>query len=137
MPACRKPWFPPWTTISWYGTWFAPYPLKTLRISEFAGWPRYAQAPAGNISFSEGIGFLTRSRPEADVAFWVAAHESAHMWWPNMAMVADGPGAEVLSEGMAHFSTLLLTGQVGGEQQRQAFAREIESRYGRLRRADS
>lgn len=121
----------------WYGEWFASYPWKTLRLSEFAGWPTYAQAPAGNISFSEGIGFLTRSRPDANSAFWIAGHEAAHMWWPNMAMIADGPGASVLSEGFAHFSTLLLTAQVRGEQQRQAFAKGMEARYGRTRRADS
>ena len=121
----------------WYGEWFAPYPWKTLRLSEFAGWPTYAQAPAGNISFSENIGFLTRSKPEANAAFWIAAHEAAHMWWPNMAMTADGPGTEILSEGMAHFSTLLLTEKARGERQRQAFARQMEDRYGNLRRKDS
>ena len=121
----------------WYGEWFAPYPWKTLRLSEFAGWPTYAQAPAGNISFSENIGFLTRSKPDANAAFWIAAHESAHMWWPNMAMVGDGPGSNVLSEGMAHFSTLLLTGKARGERQRQAFARQMEDRYGNMRRPDS
>lgn len=121
----------------WYGEWFAPYPWKTLRLSEFAGWPTYAQAPPGNISFSEGIGFLTRSKPDANAAFWIAAHESAHMWWPNMAMIGNGPGSEVLSEGMAHFSTLLLVEQARGERQRQAFALQMENRYGRLRRADS
>ncbi|MBI5170013.1 MAG: hypothetical protein HZA61_11030 [Candidatus Eisenbacteria bacterium] len=121
----------------WYGEWFAPYPWKQLRLSEFAGWPTYAQAPAGNISFSEGIGFLTRSKPDANAAFWIAAHESAHMWWPNMAMVGDGPGCEVLSEGMAHFSTLLLVEKMRGERQRQSFAKQMESRYGRLRQKDS
>jgi len=121
----------------WYGEWFAPYPWKTLRLSEFAGWPTYAQAPAGNITFSENIGFLTRSKPEADAAFWIAAHESAHQWWPNMAMTADGPGTEILSEGMAHFSTLLLTEKMRGEAQRRAFALEMEDRYGKSRRADS
>jgi ABC-2 type transport system permease protein len=121
----------------WYGEWFAPYPWKTLRLSEFAGWPTYAQAPPGNITFSENIGFLTRSRPEANAAFWIAAHESAHMWWPNIAMAADGPGATVLSEGMAHFSTTLLTGKVKGEQQRQAWCRSMEKRYNESRRADS
>lgn len=121
----------------WYGEWFAPYPWKTLRLSEFAGWPTYAQAPAGNISFSEGIGFLTRSRDDGSAAFCIAGHEAAHMWWPNMAMVADGPGSAVLSEGMAHFSTLLLVDKVRGEQQRQGFAKQMETRYGRLRRPDS
>ena len=121
----------------WYGEWFAPYPWKTLRLSEFAGWPTYAQAPAGNITFSENIGFLSRSKPEGDAPFWIAAHESAHQWWPNLAMTGNGPGCEVLSEGMAHFSTLLLTEKVRGEAQRRAFALEMEDRYGRLRRADS
>lgn len=121
----------------WYGEWFAPYPWKQLRLSEFAGWPTYAQAPAGNISFSEGIGFLTRSKPDANAAFWIAAHESAHMWWPNMAMVGDGPGCEILSEGMAHFSTLLLVEKMRGERQRQSFAKQMEARYGRLRQKDS
>jgi hypothetical protein len=121
----------------WYGEWFAPYPWKTLRLSEFAGWPTYAQAPPGNITFSENIGFLTRSKPDANAAFWIAAHESAHQWWPNIAMSADGPGTAVLSEGMAHFSTILLTGKVKGEQQRQAWCRAMEERYERSRRADS
>jgi len=66
----------------------------------------YAQGSSGNITFSEAIGFLTRSTKDAKAAFWVAAHESAHQWWPNMAMSGYGPGGDVLSEGMAHFSTI-------------------------------
>jgi len=121
----------------WYGTWFAPYPWRTLRLSEFAGLAGYAQGSPGNITFSEAIGFLTRSTPDAKAAFWVAAHESAHQWWPNMAMSGEGPGGDVLSEGMAHFSTILLTEQVLGEEQRQVFCKDIEFRYGNTRRRDS
>jgi len=121
----------------WYGEWFAPYPWKTLRLSEFAGWPTYAQAPPGNITFSENIGFLTRSRPDANAAFWIAAHESAHMWWPNIAMTAEGPGTEVLSEGMAHFSTILLTGEMRGEHERIELCKRFEERYGDGRVVDS
>jgi ABC-type transport system involved in multi-copper enzyme maturation permease subunit len=121
----------------WYGEWFAPYPWKTLRLSEFAGLPMYAQAPPGNISFSENIGFLSQSKPEANAAFWITAHESAHQWWPNMAMVADGPGGDVLSEGMAHFSTILLCEQARGLEQRMAFCRSIEDRYANRRVKDS
>ncbi len=54
-----------------------------------------------------------------------------------MAMVGDGPGCEVLSEGMAHFSTLLLVEKMRGERQRQSFAKQMEARYGRLRQKDS
>ena len=122
---------------TWYGEWFAPYPWKTLRLSEFAGLPTYAQAPPGNITFSENIGFLTQSKPDANAAFWITAHESAHQWWPNLAMVADGPGAVVLSEGMAHFSSILLIEQAKGLEQRMGFCRSVENRYGRTRRRDS
>jgi ABC-type Na+ efflux pump permease subunit len=121
----------------WYGEWFAPLPWKTLRLSEFAALPTYAQAPAGNITFSEGIGFLTCSKPDANAAFWIAAHEAAHQWWPNIAMAGNGPGTDVLSEGMAHFSAILLTGQVRGEEQRMAWCRQIEDRYANTRRTDS
>jgi ABC-type transport system involved in multi-copper enzyme maturation permease subunit len=121
----------------WYSEWFAPYPWKTLRLSEFAGLSSYAQGSPGNITFSESIGFLTRSKPEASAAFWVTAHEAAHQWWPNMAMSGAGPGGDVLSEGMAHFSTILLCEQVQGEAQRMAFCRNIEKRYGDFRQRDS
>jgi aminopeptidase N len=121
----------------WFGEWFAPLPWKTLRVSEFAGLPTYAQAPAGNISFSENIGFLTQSKPDANAAFWITAHEAAHQWWPNLAMIGDGPGTEVLSEGLAHFSTILLCEQARGLEQRIAFCRQIEDRYGRMRVRDS
>jgi aminopeptidase N len=121
----------------WFGEWFAPLPWKTLRVSEFAGLPTYAQAPPGNISFSENIGFLAKSKPETNVAFWITAHEAAHQWWPNLAMVGDGPGTEVLSEGMAHFSTILLCEQARGLEQRIAFCRGIEDRYAQRRVKDS
>ncbi len=52
-------------------------------------------------------------------------------------MVADGPGTEVLSEGMAHFSTILLCEQARGLEQRMAFCRQIEDRYANRRVKDS
>ncbi|MGH7725923.1 MAG: hypothetical protein ACREOU_10905, partial [Candidatus Eiseniibacteriota bacterium] len=121
----------------WYGEWFAPYPWKELRLSEFPGLATYAQGPPTNITFSENIGFLTKSTPKANVAFWVTAHEAAHQWWPCMAMPGDGPGSDVLSEGMAHFSTILLTEKVRGLEQRMAFCKQIEDRYGNERQKDS
>ncbi len=121
----------------WYGEWFAPYPWRELRLSEFPGLATYAQGPPTNITFSENIGFLTKSEPKANAAFWITAHEAAHQWWPGMAMPGEGPGGNVLSEGLAHFSTILLTEQVRGEQQRMAFCRQIEDRYANSRQRDS
>jgi hypothetical protein len=121
----------------WYGAWFAPYPYRELRLSEFPGLDTYAQGSPTNITFSESIGFLTKSEPKANAAFWIAAHEAAHQWWPEMAMPGQGPGSEVLSEGMAHFSTILLTEQARGLRQRIAFCKQIEDRYGNTRQRDS
>lgn len=121
----------------WYSEWFAPYPWRDLRLSEFPNLRQYAQGSPTNITFSEGIGFLTKSEPKADAAFWVTAHEAAHQWWGNILVPAARPGAVVLSEGMAHFSTALLVGQVKGLQQQLAFLRQIEDQYANTRQADS
>jgi hypothetical protein len=43
-----------------YGKWFAPYPRRDLRLTEFPGLAGYAQGFPGNITFSESIGFLTK-----------------------------------------------------------------------------
>jgi hypothetical protein len=122
---------------TWYSKWFAPYPWHDLRLSEFPALAQFAMGPATNITFSEAIGFLTLSKPKANAAFWITAHEVAHMWWGNMLTPGNGPGCDVLSEGMAHFSTILLTEQIKGLEQRIAFCKEIEHRYGNIRQADS
>ena len=65
----------------YFSEWFYPYPWKELKISEFPGLASYAQGFPTNITFSEQIGFLTRSDEKARVAFMVTAHEIAHQWW--------------------------------------------------------
>ena len=45
----------------------------------------------------------------------VTAHEAAHQWWGNILVPGMGPGGNILSEGMAHFSTALLIDQIKGE----------------------
>jgi aminopeptidase N len=67
----------------------------------------------------------------------VTAHESAHQWWGNLLTPGKGPGGDLLSEGMAHFSTMLLVDQVLGEGARIEFAKRLEERYGEKRRADA
>ena len=121
----------------WYSRWYCPYPWRELRLSEFPGLAEYAQGSPTNITFSESIGFLTKSEPKADAAFWITAHEAAHQWWPNIVLHAAGPGTEVLSEGMAHFSTMLLTDQVQGPAGGRAFRRYCEKRYATGRRQDA
>jgi ABC-2 type transport system permease protein len=122
----------------YYSEWFAPYPWKELKLSEFPGLAGYAQGFPTNITFSESIGFLTKDEQEAaDAPFFVTAHETAHQWWGNLLCPGLGPGGNLLSEGTAHFSTLLLFEQVRGLEARIAFSERIEDQYGEGRVADS
>ncbi|MBZ0268223.1 hypothetical protein K8I85_08705, partial [bacterium] len=121
----------------WYSEWFHPYPWQDLRLNEFAGIANYAQGFPTNITFSENIGFLTRDEQGSSASFLVTAHESAHQWWGNILMPGEGPGGNILSEGMAHFSTILLFRQVKGEKERMEFCRRIEKQYGDDRQVDS
>jgi len=120
-----------------YSEWFHPFPWSELKISEFAALAMYAQGFATNITFSEGIGFLTESDEESNAAFFVTAHESAHQWWGNILAPGRGPGGNLLSEGTANFSTILLFEQMKGDRARMAFCRQLESQYGARRVADS
>ncbi|MBK8232948.1 MAG: hypothetical protein IPK72_20785 [Candidatus Eisenbacteria bacterium] len=121
----------------YYSEWFRPFPWQELKLSEFPALASYAQGFPTNITFSESIGFLTKSDDRGNVAFLVTAHEAAHQWWGNLLTPGRGPGGDILSEGMSHFSTALLQQQVLGEQARIQFLLGIEDRYGDSRQADS
>ncbi len=121
---------------TWYSEWFAPYPWRELKLSEFPGLASYAQGFGTNITFSENIGFLTKNDAKTDATFLVTAHEAAHQWWGNILTPANGPNGDFLSEGASHFSVLLLFEQVKGPRARMEFAKGIETRYNNRRRAD-
>lgn len=120
----------------WYSEWFLPYPWRELKLSEFPALAGYAQGFGTNITFSENIGFLTRNDAKTNATFLVTAHEAAHQWWGNILTPANGPNGDFLSEGMAHFSTLLLFDQVKGARGRMEFAKGLEARYDERRRVD-
>jgi ABC-2 type transport system permease protein len=121
----------------YYSEWFRPFPWRELKLSEFPNLASYAQGFPTDITFSEGIGFLTKSDVKTDAVFMVTAHEAAHQWWGNLLTPGKGPGANLLSEGMSHFSTALLMEQVKGPQARMEFLKRIEENYGDSRRADA
>jgi hypothetical protein len=121
----------------YYSEWFYPYPWSELKLSEFADYASYAQGFATNITFSEGIGFLTESEPKVEIAFRITAHEAAHQWWGNILLPGKGPGGNVLSEGMSHFASALLIDQVKGPRSRIEFLKHIEDQYGESRVVDS
>jgi ABC-type transport system involved in multi-copper enzyme maturation permease subunit len=121
----------------WYSRWFHPFPWRELKLSEFPNMASYAQGFPTNVTFSEGIGFLTESDEKTDAVFVVTAHETAHQWWGNLVTPGKGPGGNILSEGMAHFSTLLLMEQVKGPAARRELAKRLEERYGDERQVDA
>ncbi|MFM7161862.1 MAG: M1 family metallopeptidase, partial [Planctomycetaceae bacterium] len=121
-----------------YGAWFHPYPWKSLRLTEFPGLASYAQGFPGNITFSESIGFLAHKAEEgeADTVDFIVAHESAHQWWGNILTPGKGPGGNVLSEGMANFSSALLIDQVRGASARRSLLKKFEREYVQSRNPD-
>jgi ABC-type transport system involved in multi-copper enzyme maturation permease subunit len=121
----------------YYAEWFWPYPWKELKLSEFPAMSTYAQGFPTDITFSEGIGFLTKSDPRAATAFAITAHESAHQWWGNILTPGKGPGGNVVAEGLAHCSAALLLEQVKGPLFAQEFRKRIEESYGDRRQSDS
>jgi len=122
-----------------YSEWFAPFPRKELRLTEFPGLASYAQGFPGNITFSESIGFLSRPGrgEDVDAVFFVTAHETGHQWWGNMLMPGKGLGGNILSEGMANYSAWLLTRECRGDDAAQHVLREWEDTYVNSRSADS
>ena len=120
-----------------YSEWFYPFPWELLKLSEFPAFAGYAQGFPTNITFSEGIGFLTKSDPRSHAAFAVVAHEAAHQWWANILTPGRGPGGNMLSEGMSHYATILLHEEVYGDRYRIEFAKRIEENYGDDRFVDS
>ncbi|REJ76950.1 MAG: hypothetical protein DWQ36_01980 [Acidobacteria bacterium] len=120
-----------------FSEWFYEFPWNELKVSEFPALAGYAQGFPTNITFSEGIGFLTESDEGSNAAFMVTAHEAAHQWWGNLITPGEGPGGNILSEGMAHYSTLLLHEEEHGLRGRIEFARRIEDSYAEDRQVDS
>ena len=121
----------------YYSEWFHPYPWRELKVSEFPAEANYAQGFATNITFSESMGFLVKENPHVNAPFLVTAHEAAHQWWGGLLMPGEGPNGNILSEGTAHFSTMLLFEELRGTGQRIEFCKWLEDRYNRRRVVNS
>ncbi len=120
-----------------YAEWFAPYPWAHLKVSEFPALSDYGMGMPGNIVFSEGVGFLSETEEDPSALFLVTAHEAAHQWWGTLLTPGEGPGGNVLSEGMAHFSTALLFEEERGAAARRGFLERLETLYAERRRPDA
>ena len=98
------------SSLDYYRQNFGPYQYSYARVIERPGYGGGANSAPGTIGYSENVGFtMDLSDPkQLDFLAYVTAHELAHQYWFHQLMPADMEGAEVLTEGLAQYSALMV-----------------------------
>ncbi len=96
---------------------FYEYPNSVLRIVEFPGHSTFAQSFATTIPYSEDFGFVADFDKAEDFnyAFRVTAHEVAHQWWGHIVTPSKTSGANIISETLAEYTSLMTMKHEYGE----------------------
>ncbi|MGB6230490.1 MAG: M1 family aminopeptidase [Litorimonas sp.] len=99
------------TSLDTYTEVFSPYQYAQLRIMQFP-YGGFAQAFAGTVPFSEGIGFVqdpgaAEDPEQVDFATYITMHEIGHQWFAHQVIGAFAKGANLLSEGLTENATML------------------------------
>ncbi|GBR67311.1 ABC transporter permease/M1 family aminopeptidase [Gluconobacter kanchanaburiensis] len=116
--------------LKYYEPNFGPYQFHYARILEFPAYASFAQAFAGTIPYSEGIGFIANlSNPDnIDYVTYVTAHELGHQWWAHQVVGADMQGSTMLSETLAQYSALMTMREMYGPDKIRRFLKyELDS----------
>jgi aminopeptidase N len=75
--------------------------------------------------YSEGIGFITDLRDvtkdDIDLVFYVVAHEMGHQYWAHQVCGANMQGSEMMSEGFAQYSSLMVMEKEYGKDKMKKF----------------
>jgi len=112
-------------SLEYYTTHFGPYYHKQARIIEFPRYAGFAQAFPGTMPYSEGIGFITDLRnvtkDDIDFVFYVVAHEMGHQYWAHQLCGANMQGSEMMSEGFAQYSSLMVMEKEYGKDKMKKF----------------
>ena len=112
-------------SLEYYTKNFGPYYQKQCRIIEFPRYSGFAQAFPGTMPYSEGIGFITDLRNvkenDIDMVFYVVAHEMGHQYWAHQLCGANMQGSEMMSEGFAQYSALMVMEKEYGEDKMKKF----------------
>jgi hypothetical protein len=99
-------------SLDYYTHNFGKYYHRQCRIIEFPRYAGFAQAFPGTMPYSEGIGFILDLRnvtkEDVDQVFYVVAHEMGHQYWAHQLCGADMQGSELMSEGFAQYSALMV-----------------------------
>ena len=103
--------------LGYYRANFGPYQFPHARIIEFPGYATFAQAFAGTMPYSEGLGFIADNADEDDIDYitYVTAHEVAHQYWAHQLVSGDRQGGTIMVETMAQYSALMVMKELYGE----------------------
>jgi ABC-2 type transport system permease protein len=125
-------------SLDYYRKNFGPYQYSYARIIERPGYGGGANSAAGTIGYSEKVGFIMdlSDSTRLDFISYITAHELAHQYWFHQVMPADMQGAEVITEGLAQYSALMVMKQRYGEDQIRTFLKYELDQYLQGRRAE-
>ncbi|WP_299186107.1 M1 family aminopeptidase [uncultured Aquimarina sp.] len=103
--------------LEYFSRNFHEYPNSVLRIVEFPAHATFAQSFATTIPYSENFGFSADFDKAKDFnyAFRVTTHEVAHQWWGHIVTPSKTSGANIISETLAEYSSLMTMKKEYGE----------------------
>jgi hypothetical protein len=117
--------------LDYFTTNFGPFQFRQLRILEFPRYRSFAMSLPNTIPYSEAIGFITAIDDEEgiDNVFYVTAHEVAHQWWAHQVVGADVQGANMITESLSQYSSLMVMEQEYGRDMMRRFLKYELDRY--------
>ncbi|MEW7279595.1 M1 family aminopeptidase [Aquimarina sp. 2201CG1-2-11] len=114
---------------------FYEYPNSIIRIVEFPAHSTFAQSFVTTIPYSEDFGFAANFDKAEDFnyAFRVTTHEVAHQWWGHLVTPSKTSGANIISETLAEYSSLMTMKHEYGENGIKNFLKHSLDKYLRQR----
>jgi len=119
-------------SLDYYTTNFGKYYHKQARIIEFPRYSSFAQAFPGTMPYSESVGFIADLRDvtkdDIDQVFYIVAHEMGHQYWAHQICGPGMQGSEMMSEGFAQYSALMVMEKEYGKDKMKKFLKyEMDS----------
>jgi ABC-type transport system involved in multi-copper enzyme maturation permease subunit len=98
---------------------YGKYPYSQMRIAEATGYRLQGQSYPNLLTISADFGFKYDLRAidlnKIEYLSWVVSHELVHQWWINQITPAKIPGAVLMTEAIADYTTLQIMEDYYGE----------------------
>lgn len=103
--------------LDYNSKYFLEYPHSVIRVIEFPAHSSFAQSFATTIPYSEDVGFVADfSKVDSyNYAFRITSHEVAHQWWGHIVTPSKTSGANIISETLAEYASLMTMKHEYGE----------------------